>query len=98
MENDNFSSYYLTADVDLIEQSVEIAGVIITASEGTKTVVSIYDGVNSSGRLLGTFRVAADSSQVFNFPQIIPCVRGFYVDVDANITGVMVFYRPIKNR
>jgi hypothetical protein len=96
MDISDWSSYWLTADVNLIEQSVEIAGVMITASASTKTVVSIYDGVNSSGRLLATYRVAADTSKTFKFPQVIPCTRGFYVDVDANVTGVMVFYRPVK--
>ncbi len=93
---DNWSSYWVTADIDLIEQSVEVAGVIITASTSTKCVVSLYDGVNSSGRLLGTYRVPADTNVVFNFPQPIPCTRGLYVDIDANTTGVMVFYRPLK--
>jgi len=93
---DNWSSYWVTADINLIEQSVEVAGVIITASTSTKAVVSLYDGVNSSGRLLGTFRVTADDSETFNFPQPIPCTRGLYIDIDANTTGVMVFYRPIK--
>ncbi len=96
MLKDNWSSYWVTADIDLIEQSVEVAGIIITSSTSTKTVVSLYDGVNSSGRLLGTFRVAADESKVFNFPQPIPCTRGLFIDIDANTTGVMVFYRPIK--
>ena len=95
MEN-NWSSYWVTADIDLIEQSVEVAGVIITASTSTKTVVSLYDGVNSSGRLLGTFRVATDGTLPFAFPQPIPCTRGLFIDIDANTTGVMVFYRPIK--
>jgi len=96
MLSDNWSSYWLTADVNLIEQSVEVAGVIITASTSTNCVVSIYDGINSSGRLLGTFRVSGDDTQVFIFPKEIPCTRGLFIDIDANTTGVMVFYRPIK--
>ena len=93
---DNWSSYWVTADIDLIEQSVEVQGVIITASTSTKAVVSLYDGVNSSGRLLGTFRCAADDSETFLFPQPISCTRGIYVDIDDGTTGVMVFYKPIK--
>ncbi len=96
MLKDNWSSYWVTADIDLIEQSVEVAGVIITASTSTKAVVSLYDGVNSSGRLLGTYRVAADDTKPFLFPYPIPCTRGLFVDIDANTTGVQVFYRPIK--
>lgn len=96
MKTDNWSSYWLDADINLIEQSVEVQGVIITASTSTKCVVSLYDGVNSNGRLLGTFRVAADGSQVFLFPQPIPCTRGLFIDIDASTTGVMVFYKPFK--
>ncbi len=96
MLNNNWSSYWLTADINLIEQKVEVCGVIITASTSTKTVVSLYDGVNADGRLLGTFRVAADDSEAFIFPYPIPCNRGIFLDVDANLTGVMIFYRPLK--
>ncbi len=96
MKSDNWSSYWVTADIDLIEQSVEVAGIIITATVATKAVVSLYDGVNSSGRLLGTFRVAADDTKPFLFPQPIPCTRGLFIDIDANTTGVTVFYRPLK--
>ena len=98
MLSENWSSYWITADINLIEQSVEVAGVIITASTSTKCVVSLYDGVNSSGRLLGTYRVTADDTEAFLFPQPIPCTRGLYIDIDANTTGVMVFYRPIKEQ
>ena len=96
MENNKWATYWVTADIDLIEQSVEVQGVIITASTSTKCVISLYDGVNSSGRLLGTFRVAADGSQVFLFPQPIPCTRGLFIDIDTSTTGVIVFYRPFK--
>ena len=96
MENTYYANFWVTGDICLIEQKVEVAGVIITSSTSTKCVVSLYDGVNSNGKLLGTFRVAADTSIPFNFPQIILCNSGLYIDIDANTTGVMVFYRPIK--
>ena len=93
---DNWSSYWLTADINLIEQSVEVAGVIITSSTSTGAVVSLYDGINSSGRLKGTYRVSGDSTKVIKFPKPIPYTRGIYIDIDANTTGVEVFYRPMK--
>ena len=98
MENDCYSSYWVTAGLCIIEQQAELAGVIITSSAATKTVVSLYDGVNSNGKLLGTYRVAADSTISVIFYENIILNYGLYVDVDANITGVQVFYKPIKRQ
>lgn len=96
MVNGNYSWFWITADQCIIEQKVLLYGLIITASVATKTVVSIYDGVNSNGKIIGTFRVSADDSESFTFSKPIKCNYGLYFDVDDNLTGVLVVYEILK--
>lgn len=96
MNDELWSSVWLTRDVCQYRGQIEVAGVIITASEGTKTVVTLRNGDNSTSPIIVTLRVAADGSTPFSFFSPIYCYNGIFADVDDNTTGVMVVYRPIK--
>lgn len=98
MNTNEWATFWATADICIIERKVEVWGVMITSSTSTNCIVSLYDGVNSNGKLLGTFRVSGDDSEVFNFPQPFTVDHGLYIDMDANTTGVQIFYRPLSDR
>ena len=96
MNNEKWATFLVTADICLIEQAVEVAGIIITASEANACAVAIYDGVNTNGKLFGYFRVPANNSKNFKFAQPVTCNYGLYIDIDANTNSVMVIYKPVS--
>lgn len=87
---------WLTHDVCLYKYPCLIASVIITASVGTKSVVTLRDGTSKSSPVIATFRTPADNTKSFNFAKGIYFDDGVFIDVDGNTTGVMVTWRPVK--
>jgi len=66
----------------------EILSVFVTAG-ASATVVSIYDGQDSSGTLIHQIKT---SGSVGDTNMYLPYVNGLYVDIDANTANCVVVY------
>ena len=70
----------------------EIYSILIN-TDGSASVVSIYDGQDGSGTLLRVVRTATGQAETNLF---IPYYNGLYVDVDAHTTSVVIVYDGAK--
>lgn len=85
----------ITTDQKLSEEAVEILWLTVTAST-TKTVVSLRNGPNSGAAIKWDCAVVADASDHFRFDPPMLFTRGLYVDVDSNVSSVVIAFRSAK--
>jgi hypothetical protein len=97
MEDEKWSSIWLTRDVCYYRGKIVVRGVIVTSSSTTKTVVTLRNGDNATSPIIATLRVSGDDSEQFDFFKPIYCDNGIYADIDANTTGVMVTFKTFKD-
>jgi hypothetical protein len=89
------SPYWVTADRVVSEDRFELWGFVVVASADGGSA-SLYNKRQADAEaLIGTFTALANSPTVVMFPMGVPCDRGLYVDLIANVTGVLIIGRPI---
>jgi len=69
-----------------------ILGFGIVATAGGAATASLYDGRDASGKLLATISAPASETRFVSLPEPFAVGSGLYVDVGANVTGVMVLW------
>lgn len=71
----------------------ELVGVVVLASAagGGGT---LYDGLDTSGAVIGTFKGAANVSNAVILADPLPLSRGLYLGGTSNVTQVLVLFRP----
>lgn len=96
MKRDYYGEAYrwLTADQLVNEGRTLLCQLIVNASADGGSV-TIYDGLNANGDLVGVFDGLAAGCNPIAFGRGVCLTRGLFVDIGSNITGVTVIYRPI---
>ena len=56
--------------------------------------VTLYDGLDTEGKIIATLEQAAKTSIAFDPPEPILCSQGLYAGSFTNVTGILVVYRP----
>lgn len=95
MESKDYSWKWVTADELLSHGPCEVFyGKFIPSSSATATA-TIYDGENTSGKVVVAFRTAQSRQADFAPPVPVYCRQGLYVDGIANVKGVFVLWREL---
>lgn len=87
--NYGIASSWLTADQLVNEGRTYLYGLVVNAS-ADGGVVTLYDGHNTNGRLIGVFDGFAAGVNSISFPRPLCLETGLYVDVGSNVTGILV--------
>jgi hypothetical protein len=95
-KQEKWSFIWLDHDNCFSVDPVIVAGITITASEDTKSVVNLRNGTSVTSPIICSFRVPFDETRPFNFLKPVFFDSGLYVDIDANTTGVMITYQILK--
>ncbi len=89
------SSYWVTADRVVSQDRFELWGFVVVASVDGGSA-SLYNKRQADAEaLIGIFTALANSPTSIMFPGGVECDRGLYVDLVANVTGVLILGRPI---
>ena len=89
------SSFWVTDDRVVSQDRCRLWGFILQASADGGSV-SIYNKNSPDAEaLFGTFKGLANSPTVAMFPRGIPFDRGLYLEVVANVTGVLLLVEPV---
>ena len=84
---------WVTADELLSKVACDLHQVIFSGS--TKgSHITIYNGENTNGELIGVFEAQASPSLPIKFDPPIYCRRGLYIDVYSYFQGCLVSWRP----
>lgn len=59
---------------------------------------TLYDGLDTEGKVIATLEQAAKTSIPFDPPQPLLCNQGLYAGSFTNVTGILVVYRPLNQR
>lgn len=90
MDDNNTRWEYLTASGLVIHQKCFIHSIIVAGAAAGNATGVIYDGDNTTGRVLLPIAVLSSDTKQFLFLKPLPCEQGVYIDFTANITGVAV--------
>lgn len=94
-ESIEYSSKWVTADEQLSTGACELIFALLTSDAQGNGMVTFYDGESTSERLLCVLEGLQTVSQPLPLPKPIYCRRGLYVDIGANVTGVLVHWHEI---
>ena len=78
-----------------VDQIVEVekgylVDAILSAAAGGASTVTIYDGHNTSGKVLVILSCVASTKDHLNPREPIPFENGLYVDVGSNVASLLV--------
>ena len=97
MENERDSKEYswkwITADEILSKVACDFLGSHHVPSTAGTSTIDIYDGENTSGKVIVKCRTAESRATPFHPPKPIYCRKGLYIDIKANCLGVFVMWR-----
>lgn len=86
---------WVTGDTILNEGETILHCLVVNASV-SGGAVTIYEGLDAvSGRKVGIFQALANVTNLISLCGI-QLDRGLFVDVGANVTGVLVVYSPVR--
>ena len=93
MESTKYKWQWITLDTLLSTGPCElIFAELVPDAAGTATAV-IYDGQNTSGDIVISFRGNGGYHTPFKPKKPVYCRKGLYVDITANIRGIFVQWR-----
>ena len=90
METEDIKSTYVTIDQLLEDGPAYLWFMDISAGVGGATIVTIYNSRSAVGEIALKKSVLTSDSKEFNPVAPLYCEKGIYIDVDANILGVLV--------
>ena len=93
--DEKIGHFYTETDRLITDQSVRLKNIIITPDAGTVADVTIYNGRDTNGESIGTFRTGSGITLPLLFEGGMLCDRGIYVDVGSNVTGVLIVWEYI---
>jgi hypothetical protein len=85
----------VTADRQLVDQVAVYHGGHLLASSGGAATVDIYDGLDTDGDLIDSFRAATSTPDSSLLEPGIAIRRGLYVNLGDNVTSFVLFYEPV---
>lgn len=94
MESKEYSWAWVTVDQCLRQGACELLAAYLVPS-GATTDSALYDGENTSGKLIATLVQAVVTNLPFEPPVPIYCRRGLFVDVGTSVTGILVIWRNL---
>jgi hypothetical protein len=89
------SPYWVTEDRLVSADRFELWGFVIVASADGGSATLYNQRSAEAEASLGTYKALANSPTVVMFPRGVELSRGLYVDIGANMTGVLVLGAPI---
>lgn len=93
--NNMTGHFYTSVDRLIAVKPVKLKSVIITPDAGTVADVTVYNGRDTNGESLGTFRTGSGITLPVSFEDGMPCDRGIYIDVGSNVTGVLIVWEYV---
>jgi hypothetical protein len=87
---------WVTTDGLAFDGPAHLRGLTVVSDGGGVADVTLYDGLNDDGQLLGTFKALSDDSRVCIQAPGIPVVMGLYVDVGSNLEGALLSWEPME--
>ena len=92
-----YSWKWVTADELLEKLSCELLyAELVPDAQGSSTAV-IYNGENTNGQIVISFRGNGGYHTAFKPSKPVYCRRGLYVDVVANVRGILVQWRVLEH-
>lgn len=82
----------VTSDRRALPQAAFYHGGILLASSGGASIVSVYDGHDTTGVLIDRFDVQASQFQQSFYERGIALRRGLYVDLGSNVSAFTLYY------
>lgn len=96
MESRKVSWVWATVDQVLSVKRCELIYANLNVSAAS-TDSSLYDGQNTSGKLIVTLESAVVTNLPFAPPEPVYCPKGLFVDVGTNVTGIFVQWRELED-
>lgn len=94
LESKVYSWAYVTASRLLRDGPCELVFAYLVPSAAT-TDTNLYNGRSASGELITTLKAAVVTGHEFKPPVPVYCLRGLYVSLSANASGVFVMWRNL---
>jgi hypothetical protein len=91
----SLSQYWVTEDRLVSADRFELWGFVVVASADGGSASLYNKGQADAEALIGTFTALANSPTPIMFPKGVECDRGLFVNLVANVTGVLIIGRPI---
>lgn len=96
MDNNDYSTKYLTASEILARRKCDLSLVIPLAGNDTGDL-NVYDGEDTGGELKLRVRLPAKQSKPFHFPRPMRFKVGLYVDFTQKIDGCLVQWKTLPD-
>jgi predicted secreted Zn-dependent protease len=74
-----------------------IHSVVFAANDSGNTVITLYDGVDTTGNKIAVFRALANTTNQVIFPYGYIFYKGLYLEVDANCENVIISIEKLNN-
>ena len=87
-----YSSKMITASEILAKHALELAQLVVVASNGTSDC-RIYDGVDTNGEYKIRIRIPSEQTRSFHFNPHIYFRNGLYIEFYQKVTNCFVQYR-----
>lgn len=98
MESEQYKWQWVTIDTLLSEMPCELVSAhLVPDAAGTSTAI-IYNGDNTHGEIVMSFRGNGGYHTPFQPPKPVYCGNGLYVDITANVRGILVQWRNKSRR
>jgi len=88
-------STWVTQSMTLLNSPLELAQVVLVGGSTASGTISLYNGRDTSGEKLFTVIVSAEGVTSINYPDGLILNQGLYVELDSNVSGVQVIWRPV---
>jgi len=96
MEKEYAAWDWVTADQIVSHGPCELLYAHLIPKSAATATSTIYDGVNTNGDIIASFRTAESRACEIAPPEPIKCLKGIYVDVAAQTKGIFVMWRPLR--
>ena len=98
VESKEYSWKWVTADELLSHGACELLYALFIPSDAATATAIVYNGENTSGDIVVSFRGAESRQSVFSPKAPVYCRRGLYVDCGSNTRGVFVQWRELGHK
>lgn len=92
MEKEKISWKWVTASQILSKKGCTLLDAVLVASSAGSATTTLYDGVNTTGKVIVTLSAVASDMGHLEVAVGIPLENGLYVDVGSNVVGVLVLW------
>lgn len=95
LESKEYSWRYCTTDQILSKGPCELLYFNVCPSAGAAEC-ALYNGTDTSGELIIPIYLTVQLNYDYSPKQPIYCSKGLFIDIGANVTGVLVQYRNLE--